>query len=234
MKTGEPQNCGCGSGVAKRFTLIELMVVIGIIAILASLLLPALQKAKGTATRIACVNNLKGLSTIAVYYADDNNGVLLPLVSLAGGVMEKSYWYFDKMRDYLPGTKNIEKNKFFCCPGERESAASLYDSRYKNSYLYTASSGNQTQPQTLDCYKSKRFDSYRFPASTGLMSEIAMPATSGYAYTFQWYLSLMGDATDGVGFKHQGTANVAHIAGNVSSYSFLSMKSANNDLTKIN
>ena len=62
------------------FTLIELLVVIGIIGILTSMLMPALSKAKGSAHRIACLNNEKQLALALHLYATDNRGFFPPRI----------------------------------------------------------------------------------------------------------------------------------------------------------
>jgi len=63
-------------GNRSAFTLVELLVVVSIIAILASLLLPVLGKAVGTARQTQCANNLRQLHLSFQYYANDFNGTL--------------------------------------------------------------------------------------------------------------------------------------------------------------
>lgn len=61
----------------RGFTLVELLVVIGIIALLISILLPAINQARVTANRIKCATNLRSLGQVALQYANENKGLIL-------------------------------------------------------------------------------------------------------------------------------------------------------------
>jgi prepilin-type N-terminal cleavage/methylation domain-containing protein len=98
------------------FTLIELLVVISIISILAAMLLPSLARAKATAQRIACINNLHQVGLGFRMWNDDNDNRFPWLVNTTnGGSMGLSQaWQHFRMIE-----AEVKTPKVFRCPNDR-------------------------------------------------------------------------------------------------------------------
>jgi prepilin-type N-terminal cleavage/methylation domain-containing protein/prepilin-type processing-associated H-X9-DG protein len=188
-----------GRRAGMAFTLIELLVVIAVIAILASLLLPALSRAKSSAVQTQCLNNLKQINLAMVMYCGDNHDTTpgpntAPLGDPfdevgSGGIW---WWYKELLLSYVSISHSSSNDLVFQCPKDRgwkgvstEWVNPLYT--YMNldwgSYQYNGI--NNDSPSTNNLLNIK-LSEVRHPTRTWLMAEWC------FTWAYSWHYSLTG------------------------------------------
>lgn len=211
----------------KSFTLIELLVVMSIIATLAAMLLPSLNKVRDKAKSVNCLSNLRQIGSASIMYSGDYDDYIVIPGYVSSDSFSQGLWDV-KLISYLNGQPTRRNQPVFRCPLDPEV---LYYGASPRSYWINGWSNDQcgmTEAEVVNCQTStapagKKLSSIRNASNLMLFLCKALPATAidGSSYSRAIRYVTYWDT------RHYRPSNVSGIKGQVqhgafsSNYSFV-------------